>query len=119
MNWKVGIVAAMAIWPTAAFAEIAECTHSGGLPEVQFTDSYNEGKSAKVLHHAFTGIEGSAGLGISSIMVMQPDGDGYTLPSLITIDWTSLKFGHGYVPFLQGRENFMLANAAYECVRLD
>lgn len=136
MNWKLGMVAALAMWPTAAFAEIAECSHTvdftgtqmtwrieagrdGALPVVSFRDTHVEARPAKVLHHSFTGVQGSDGLGISSIMLMQPDGDGYTLPSLITIDWTSLKFGHGYVPFMQGRENFMLANAAYECVRLD
>lgn len=138
MDWKtVTVVVALAWVPTAARAEIAECSHrdsftgdtmtwridaarDGSLPAVMFADGYSDGpKPAKVLHHSSTGIPGGAGLGISSIMLMQPDGDGYTLPSLITIDWTALKFAHAYVPFLQGRENFMIANVAYKCVRLD
>lgn len=137
MNWKVMVFGALALsWPTAAFAEIAECSHTesftngqmiwrieaerdGSMPKVDFTDRSGGTKPAKVLHHAFTGMSSGKGLGISSIMLMQPDGDGYTLPSLLSIDWTALKFGHAYVPFLQGRATFMIANTEYECVRLD
>lgn len=74
---------------------------------------------AEVLEHHFTGIKGSDGLGISSLMVRQRDENGnLMLPALLTIDWTTNRLATAYVPFLSDA-NLLVARTDYQCQRLD
>jgi hypothetical protein len=74
---------------------------------------------AEVLEHHFTGIKGSDGLGISSLMVRQRDENGnLLLPALLTVDWTTNRLATAYVPFLSDA-NLLVVRTDYQCQRLD
>ena len=74
---------------------------------------------AEVLEHEFTGISGSDGLGISSLMIRQRDEKGQLmLPALLTIDWTTTRLAIAYVPFISV-STLLVVRDDFNCQRLD
>ena len=127
----------VALFPNDATAEIMTCHSSDSNYKAEYAfrieankesptlvwfafDPKNLDKSpAEVLEHNFTGIVGSDGLGISSIMIRQRDEKGeLMLPAFLTIDWTTTRLAVAYVPFISVSTLLVLRDD-FNCQRLD
>ena len=134
---KLGILAALVFVPVQAVAGVMVCHgvdfegKAGHAFRIEASKdqpalvwySYDvkviESSPAEVLEHHYTGIKGSDGLGISSLMIRQRDESGnLMLPALLTIDWTTTRIATAYVPFLSDA-NLLVTRSDYHCQRLD
>lgn len=134
---KLGVIAALAFFPVQAVAEVMVCygvdfdgkaenafrieaeKDQPALVWYSFDVDAIESSPAEVLEHHYTGIKGSDGLGISSLMIRQRDENGnLMLPALLTIDWTTNRIATAYVPFLSDA-NLLVTRGDYQCQRLD
>jgi hypothetical protein len=134
---KAALLALLALLPTQAVGEVMVCygVDLEGKAENGFRIEAEKDQMARVwyaydverldespadvLEHHFTGIKGSDGLGISSLMIRQRDENGnLLLPALLTIDWTTNRLAAAYVPFLSDA-NLLVVRTDYQCQRLD
>ena len=135
ISWA--LLAILALFPTHAVAEVMTChaTDFEYKAEYAFRIEANketptliwfsfdpknlDSSPAEVVEHNFTGISGSDGLGISSIMIRQRDENGQLmLPSFITIDWTTTRLAIAYVPFISV-STLLVVRDDFSCQRLD
>ncbi|BCG94180.1 hypothetical protein [Mesorhizobium sp. 131-2-1] len=141
-RWALAFLILSTISTTPALAEKALCSFSSLTQTESYRieankdvvsvtyqgtnrlDKKTREEKAEVLKHWFTGLDGGDALGISFIMLRFPNSDGtQALPAMIVIDWTTLRFGHSYLPlmaFMTGdKEKFLIARTDYGCIRLD
>ena len=101
-----------------AFRIIAE---KNGTPRVWF--AFDPAKlmesRADVLHHFYTGMPDSNGLGASTILIRQRNENGkLMMPAMIVVDWMRARLAVSYVPFLSAT-NLLVVRQDFDCARLD
>ena len=134
---RIALYVLLALVPGGAFAEVMTChsvdfeykAESAFRIEADKTmparvwfafDPRNlDNSPAEVLEHHFTGIIGSDGLGLSSILILPRDEKGQLmLPTFITVDWMTTRLAIAYVPFISV-STLLVVNNDFNCQRLD